>query len=310
MFICPDCRGKVENFKCKSCGFYPQNINGILDFRTKDFRGMSIPSEIPAYVKMEDIGMEFRTKNFYIPLVKKLFGGGWNKRENKNIKILDVGCGTGRVVKVLREAGYEAYGIDLGLDSSPLFWEGESKNYLFLANALSLPFEDDFFDFIISFGVMEHIGEGKNEQERLRERKLYLGEILRVLRVGGVASISFPNGAFPIDFWHGTTRFFRWQFGGSFHLPYRTLMPSVKELKGLLDELMKDSKYSVKIEFLSPLRLFRFEQVKRRTEGPMKFFVYIFSPVVRHFFSSMEKINFLAKSPLNPFLNILIFRQS
>jgi SAM-dependent methyltransferase len=122
---------------------------------------MSIPSEIPDYVKMEDIGMEFRTKNFYIPLVKKLFGGGWNKRWNKNIKILDVGCGTGRVVKVLREACYEAYGIDLGLDSSPL-----------------------------------------------------------------------------------------------------------------------------------------------------KFFVYIFSPVVRHFFSSMEKINFLAKSPLNPFLNILIFRQS
>jgi SAM-dependent methyltransferase len=44
--------------------------------------------------------------------------------------------------------------------------------------------------------------------------------------------------------------------------------------------------------------------------SPLKFFVYIFSPVVRHFFSSMEKINFLAKSPLNPFLNILIFRQS
>jgi SAM-dependent methyltransferase len=62
---------------------------------------------------------------------------------------LDVGCGTGRVVKVLREAGYEAYGIDLGLYSSPLFWEGESRNYLFLANALSLPFEDDFFDFIL-----------------------------------------------------------------------------------------------------------------------------------------------------------------
>jgi hypothetical protein len=76
MFICPDCKGKVENFKCKSCGFYPQNINGILDFRTKDFRGMSIPSEIPDYVKMEDIGMEFRTKNFYIPLVKNLFGEG------------------------------------------------------------------------------------------------------------------------------------------------------------------------------------------------------------------------------------------
>jgi hypothetical protein len=44
MFICPDCKGKVENLRCKSCGFYPQNINGILDFRTKDFRGMSIPS--------------------------------------------------------------------------------------------------------------------------------------------------------------------------------------------------------------------------------------------------------------------------
>ncbi len=79
MFICPDCKGKVENLRCKSCGFYPQNINGILDFRTKDFRGMSIPSEIPDYVKMEDIGMDFRTKNFYIPLVKRHFFSAMEK---------------------------------------------------------------------------------------------------------------------------------------------------------------------------------------------------------------------------------------
>jgi hypothetical protein len=47
---------------------------------------------------------------------------------------------------------------------------------------------------------MEHIGEGKNEQERLRERKLYLGEILRVLRVGGVRVFLFRMELFLLIF--------------------------------------------------------------------------------------------------------------
>jgi len=73
-------------------------------------------------------------------------------------RILDAGCGVGKSVTALVNAGFDAYGIDLP-NLCP-FWAAAKNNRdrFVQASATRLPFADDYFDFVYSFGVIEHIG--------------------------------------------------------------------------------------------------------------------------------------------------------
>lgn len=73
-------------------------------------------------------------------------------------KILDIGCGKGFLLydftKVL--PGIEVYGIDVSnyaIENS----KEEIKDKLMLGNATSLPFEDDYFDFVFSLNTFHNL---------------------------------------------------------------------------------------------------------------------------------------------------------
>ena len=123
------------------------------------------------------------------------------------LRILDVGCGVGTSVTALLEGGFDAYGIDL--PSLTPFWAaaGNSRDRFFGATATQLPFADNSFDFVYSFGVIEHIGTVNGHctlaPDFRQQRELYAREILRVTRPGGRIVIACPNKAFPIDIQHG-----------------------------------------------------------------------------------------------------------
>ena len=74
---------------------------------------------------------------------------------SKNSKIIDIGCGYGRICKELELNGYKNI---VGIDSSSAQLNRASKNLkytkLVLSNALNIPIEDGFFDVGISFGVI------------------------------------------------------------------------------------------------------------------------------------------------------------
>ena len=71
-------------------------------------------------------------------------------------RVLDIGCGEGRLVRALVEKGVDAYGIDVSsvaIDRANQYCPGRFK----CTSVLDLPFNDKHFDAIISTDCLEHI---------------------------------------------------------------------------------------------------------------------------------------------------------
>jgi SAM-dependent methyltransferase len=102
------------------------------------------------------------------------------------LRVLDYGCGAGKIVVGLREMGVEAYGCDTfyeGGDSSQLVDTAYLGNVIRRMEASVIPFGDQYFDLVVNNQVMEHV-------EHLDPA---LAEISRVLRPGGRCLSLFPD---------------------------------------------------------------------------------------------------------------------
>jgi SAM-dependent methyltransferase len=110
---------------------------------------------------------------------------GWLGRmtrrlENPRPLILDVGCGTGANLDLLREFG-EVLGID-SEEAAIRFCGERGLDGLTRARAQDLPFGDGTFDLVTSFEVLEHLEDDARAA----------GEIARVLRPGGRLLATVP----------------------------------------------------------------------------------------------------------------------
>ena len=108
---------------------------------------------------------------------------GHFKNIDKKYKVLEIGSGTGYFLNDLLDLGFSnVYTIDIENYLTP-----EIKNKVtFNAADLSfdiLPFDDGFFDFIVSIQVIEHV---ENPWHFIRE-------VSRVLKVDSNLIISFPT---------------------------------------------------------------------------------------------------------------------
>lgn len=102
--------------------------------------------------------------------------------ENKSV--LDIACGTGYGVGLLRTKAKFVTGLDVDNDAiKEAKTECGDDGAVVLGNGLGLPFDDDTFEIITSFETLEH----------LHERQAFLSELYRVLRVGGTLFLSTPN---------------------------------------------------------------------------------------------------------------------
>ncbi len=104
------------------------------------------------------------------------------KRDSK--KVLDLGCGNGAVPHFLSKQGFETYGIDISKDAIEMakdYLEKEKLKANFaVCSANNLPYEDNSFDFITCFGVLDHV-----------DSKIALGTIKEVKRVLKSKSLFF-----------------------------------------------------------------------------------------------------------------------
>ena len=97
--------------------------------------------------------------------------------------ILDIGCGSGRLVKLLKRQGFtRIFGIDIAL-SALKSSEVEKLNLTLASAEEGLPFASESFDVIFFLDVIEH----------LRQPFEALQEIYRVLKPDGVLLLTTPN---------------------------------------------------------------------------------------------------------------------
>jgi len=132
--------------------------------------------------------IQFMARNFY-------------KKIRKNIKILEVGCGTGANIWYLSRERFDAYGIDgsqTAISIATKRLETENlKAYFLVGDILKLPFEDDFFDCVVDVECL-YANNWKNSSS-------ILSEINRVLKQNGLfysrtfSSDMFVSNAIPIS---------------------------------------------------------------------------------------------------------------
>ncbi len=253
--------------------------------------------ETPCHV--EERGERLRAERFYMPLLRGLADDAG--KPLAEIRVLDDGCGLGAGVEYLRSQGVNAIGVDVGWRSRE--WAQREPAWPYArADGRALPFAAKSFDAVVSFGVIEHVGiageSGVSEEvapDYQQHRGRYVSEALRVLREPGVVVLSQPNGSCPVDFWHYAGRVpARW------HSPRQPFLPRYRELS----RWARDADPRVEVEAVSPHRLLAFERIRAWWYGRL------FAGVMRAWFAALRLplLRFFARSPLNPFLVVLLRR--
>ena len=108
-------------------------------------------------------------------------------------KCLDAGCGTGEYFNLFNSK--EIIGLDLTQEYLDKINTGkflEKKISLIKADIRKIPFNDNYFDFILCSEVFEYIPEEDTNNT--------LNELERVSSKNGVIVISVPNGKFVLGF--------------------------------------------------------------------------------------------------------------
>lgn len=98
-------------------------------------------------------------------------------------RFLDVACGAGFMVKEAKEAGLEAYGIDISPIAVGLAKENAPGACLIIGDGENLPYPDNHFDYVTSLGSLEHY----------LSPEIGIREIRRVLKTDGLSYIMLPN---------------------------------------------------------------------------------------------------------------------
>ncbi len=105
----------------------------------------------------------------------------------KDAKILDVGCNYGSLIFNLHSLGYKnIFGVEINknaIEKGKTFYP-EISNNLNTYEAGNIPFENNTFDVILMFDVIEHIPNVDN---------FLKNEVRRILRTGGTFIFQTPN---------------------------------------------------------------------------------------------------------------------
>lgn len=107
---------------------------------------------------------------------------------NNTLRVIDVGCGTGVLLKDILEHGHYAVGVDISekmvevtrLATSELF---PGKSICLQGDIESLPFESESFDCVICAGVLSHQTSNRDS----------VSEISRIVKKDGIVLVTLPN---------------------------------------------------------------------------------------------------------------------
>lgn len=219
--VCPICKGGLSAkfadkeageiivngvLKCVTCGASFHVKNGFPDFLNADLSKYT-QKEIAYKVVLANKDYHDRHANTYEtdPHTNYMFFGTCQKRINSVVKwawartsgtlALDIGCGTGNVLRHQCDFFERVFGIDLSVSMMRLI--GKTKAELLIASGSASPFADDSFDMVSAFSVLHHFYDPID----------LIKESYRLLKPGGIFYSDW-------DF----NRFFRTRFLFSFWL--------------------------------------------------------------------------------------------
>ena len=127
----------------------------------------------------------------------KFFVDKLYERGPKGRKVLDLGCGTGKSVDLFRrwDPDVEWHGADI-LSSPEVDSRTRSGQHFHIIDGVTLPFEDESFDIVLSVQAFEHV----------RYPEKLMAELCRVLVVGGafIGSVSYLEPYHSLSYWNYT----------------------------------------------------------------------------------------------------------
>jgi SAM-dependent methyltransferase len=166
-------------------------------------------------------------------------------------EVLDVGAGSGWLVKSLRKNGFKACGID----NSPL---AIKKGLVKKGQAINLPYASNRFDLVTAVSLIEHLNSFQAEK--------FLREVKRVLKPKGYLFLITPNYSSPTRLIQGK----RWYgFLDPTHLRFYTPF-SLKKL------LIKNGFYNLKFTFPAPEAEsfdWTIPKIFKKLPKPIKYFI-------------------------------------
>lgn len=98
-------------------------------------------------------------------------------------RLLDVGCGTGYLLKAADRRGLETYGVDISNEGVKIAQKVSPNSKILVGKGEELKFPDNFFDYVTCLGALEHF---LNIEKGVRE----MG---RVAKNGALFCIVVPN---------------------------------------------------------------------------------------------------------------------
>ncbi len=115
-------------------------------------------------------------------LIRFIARNFYKSAKRSEIKILEVGCGTGANIWFLSKEGFSAYGIDgseVAIQKAQTYLQKEDLTAdLIVGDAMDLPYADSYFDAVIDIECIY--------ANSLRDTSVILEEIYRVLKNEGL----------------------------------------------------------------------------------------------------------------------------
>lgn len=178
-YICVNCTGKlrqeIEKLVCVECSKEVPYVGGIPRFAKKKYvANFGFEWNIHRNTQFDKGKREESKRHFEVR-----FEGHLNKF--KNAKVLDVGVGVGRYADISKKLGAKVIGVDLSssVDIAKKNLNAEDHQIV-QADLFELPFAENTFDIIYSFGVIHHTPNPR----------LALSRLVRLLKPGGIICIT------------------------------------------------------------------------------------------------------------------------
>lgn len=147
----------------------------------------------------------------------------------RNGRILDVGCGGGYILSKVQSQHRELFGFDITLEGVKRAKKWVKEVNFCLGDARNIPFKPDTFDCLTCSEVLEHIPS----DEPFRE-------LYRVLKPGGIALVTVPNGRGPSG-------------KESTHIRFFSSRSIVNLLKEAGFEVISCQKFGLYLPFITPI---------------------------------------------------------